>query len=873
MLRGGLFTLLKHVLHEGMMLINGDHSNTSMDTRRDFIKKAALLAGGAGAWDRLPLSIQKALSVDPEEGSSFHDAEHIVLLMQENRSFDHCFGTLQGVRGFNDPRAISLANGNLVWLQSDQLGQTYAPFRLDIHHSKITWMESLPHSWGNQVDARNDGRYDGWLEAKRSGIKAYSEMPLTMGYYNREDIPFYYAFADAFTICDQHFCSSLTGTTTNRLFFWSGTLKAKSGDTANVRNSDVYFNREVAWKTFPERLQEAGISWKVYQNELSVQTELSGEDESWLGNYTDNNLEWFKQYHVRFSKGHHHFLTKRLAALPEEIAALEIEISQMLPAKRQKQQRLLEQKIAQQEKFEQELEKYNPANFHKLSAFEQHLHRRAFTDNSGDPNYHETTALSWDEGDEEQRMNVPKGDVLYQFRKDVREGKLSTVSWLVAPQNFSDHPSAPWYGAWYISEILDILTENPEVWKKTIFILNYDENDGCFDHVPPFIAPKPGDPDSGAVSSGLETADEFVTMEEELRRDRPESDPRESPVGLGYRVPLIIASPWTRGGWVNSEVCDITSTLRFMEHFLSKKTGKAIREDNISSWRRCITGDLTSCFRPFQGEASSFDAFVDYKSFMRSIYQAQFQGEPDNFKKLSEAEINDANEKGMHSAFLPKQEPGIRDSCALPYQLAVAGALNSEKTGITLAMSVMENHYGMPYLGCPFNVYAPGAYLQMNKQSGEKKFEALKAWSYAVRCGDALRADFPLDHFEDSRYHLRVYGPNGYFVELTGSKADPGLGIEVQNELKNGKETGNVLIRIEAERNVRGLNFTLHDNSYGTPQKRGKLKANQTLLVSTEESFGWYDFTFSIEEYSGYSRRYAGRMENGKQRKSDPLMA
>ncbi len=182
-----------------------------------FIKKAALLSGGTGLAGVLPASIQRALAIDPAAGSTFLDAEHVVLLMQENRSFDHCLGTLRGVRGFNDPRAITLPNKNLVWLQSNAAGQTYAPFRLDIKDSKVTWMSSLPHSWENQVDARNDGKYDKWLDVKQSGNKAYAHLPLTMGYFTREDIPFYYALADAFTVCDQNFCSSLTGTTQQTL--------------------------------------------------------------------------------------------------------------------------------------------------------------------------------------------------------------------------------------------------------------------------------------------------------------------------------------------------------------------------------------------------------------------------------------------------------------------------------------------------------------------------------------------------------------------------------------------------------------------------------------------------------------------------------
>ena len=103
-----------------------------MDTRREFIKKASLLSGGAGLLNVLPASIARAMAIDPAAGSTFYDAEHIVLLMQENRSFDHTYGTLQGVRGFNDPRAISLPDRNPVWCQSNSAGETYAPFRLDI---------------------------------------------------------------------------------------------------------------------------------------------------------------------------------------------------------------------------------------------------------------------------------------------------------------------------------------------------------------------------------------------------------------------------------------------------------------------------------------------------------------------------------------------------------------------------------------------------------------------------------------------------------------------------------------------------------------------------------------------------------------------
>ena len=241
-----------------------------------------MLSGGAGLLQTLPDSIQRAISIDPAVGSTFYDAEHVVILMQENRSFDHCYGSLQGVRGFNDPRAITQPDNNLVWLQKNAKGETFIPFRLNIKDTKATWLGSLPHSWSDQVDARNGGRYDQWLISKPSGQEGFEEVPLTMGYYNREDIPFYYSLADAFTVCDQNFCSSLTGTTPNRLYLWTGTIRTEQNvsSQANVSNSDVDYDNEVNWTSFPERLENAGISWKIYQNEISLESGFDEDEDS-----------------------------------------------------------------------------------------------------------------------------------------------------------------------------------------------------------------------------------------------------------------------------------------------------------------------------------------------------------------------------------------------------------------------------------------------------------------------------------------------------------------------------------------------------------------------------------------------------------------
>lgn len=843
-----------------------------MDTRREFIKKASLLAGGAGLWSNLPASIQKALCINPAPGSTFEDAEHIVFLMQENRSFDHAYGMLQGVRGFNDPRFINLPNQNPVWLQTNAEGQTYAPFRLDIKDTKVTWIGGLPHSWPDQVDARKDGKYDQWLVAKQFADKSF---PMTMGHYTREDLPFYYALADAFTICDQHFCASLTGTTTNRTFFWTGKIRADKDSKADVRNSDLYYNKEASWKTFPERLEENGIPWKVYQNEISVQTELNGGADGLLSNFTDNNLEWFSQYNVRFHKAHYDFLKKRTAELPAEIEQLKSQIKILNKNQAGKLQKKLKQKKEQLEKYKEEIIAWSPENFEKLSDFEKAIHQKAFTTNVNDPDYHETALFSYEEDGVKREIEMPKGDILHQFRQDVNNGKLPTVSWLVAPQYFSDHPSAPWFGAWYVSEVMDILTKNPEVWKKTIFILNYDENDGYFDHVPPFVAPKPNDPGSGKVSKEIDTSEEYVTMQEELtRKDLNKKDARESPVGLGYRVPMVIASPWSRGGWVNSEVFNITSTLQFLETFLSKKTGKEIKETNISDWRRMITGDLTSVFRPYNGEKIKLPWFVKKDPFIEKINNAKYKKLPSGYKTLTDSEIEQVRANPLQSSLLPKQETGIRDSCALPYQLSVDGKLSADKKTFEISFAAGNDIFGQQSAGAPFSIYASGKYAVKKEINGNPVFENVKVWNYAVKAGDELKGEWPLDHFENNLYHLRVYGPNGFFREFKGSKNDPEIEIKLDYERRNSKVlSGNVILNLKSLSDKKQT-AEIADSTYKRGIRRIELEkgAEVNAKFDLSGSYNWYDLIVKITGFDLFEKRYAGRVETGAHSKSDPAM-
>lgn len=820
-----------------------------MESRRDFIKKAGLLAGAFGMFNALPESIQAALRINPSEGSTYLDAEHIIMLMQENRSFDHSFGSLKGVRGFNDPRAIRLPNGNPIWLQSYKNGDTYLPFRLDIKQSNAAWTRDLPHSWQNQFGSWNNGKFDNWLEWKKSGNKLYRDLPLTLGYYTREDIPFYYAFADAFTICDQHFCSSITGTTTNRHYFWTGKCTPEKGAKPLVRNSDTYYNKMANWKTFPERLEENNISWKVYQNELSLQNNLSGPAVSFLSNFTDNNLEWFEQYGVRYKKSHIDFYTKRIQELPAEISELEASLKNKHD---QKLEQRLQQKKEQLVSFQKEHDEYNADQYAKLSSLEKALHDKAFQTNEGDPHYHEVEHLEHDG----TPITIPKGDILHQFRADVKADKLPTVSWLVAPQNFSDHPSAPMYGAWYVSEILNILTENPEIWKKTIFILNYDENDGYFDHVPPFVAPKPGDPSTGMTSPDLAYSDEYVTKEQELDYGIKPENATEGPVGLGYRVPLIIASPWTKGGWVNSEVCDITSTIQFVEHFLEKKKGIRLVEDNISSWRRAITGDLTSAFRPFTNEKTPLPDFLDRNTQIASINQAKDKPAPNGFKLLKDSEI-ETIKKGEKPNFFPQQESGSKPSNALNYELYVHETRLED--AIFLQFEAGNNLFKEHALGAAFNVYAYG--YQLDKAN----------WSFATSAGEKVGYGWNLNVFDGQQYNLALHGPNGYYRLYEGDKSANALLIGQHYAPQAEQIVFDILNQSDSSISL------LMENQYlgakGNKEiKIGKGEMKQ-VKVDTKASQRWYDIQFSTKTGPAFVRRYAGRMENGKNSITDPLMA
>jgi phospholipase C len=427
------------------------YASSARLTRRRLLSGAARVAAAAAASTLMPPNVRRLLAQEPPKNSSLRDIKHVVMLMQENRSFDHYFGAMSGVRGFGDPNALQLASGKSVFYQPDAENPDgyLLPFRLDTRSSSAQKIPSTSHAWAVQHDAWNGGKMDRWLPAHRKADGQNG--PYCMGYYNRDDIPFQFALAEAFTVCDAYHCSVLGPTWPNRMYWFTGMIDPEGQHGGPILNNTAP-KGGYTWTTYAERLEEAGIPWKVYQQE---------------DNYGCNLLETFKIF------------------------------------------------------------KDAP---------------------KGSPLYSKAV------------LRGPEG----QFEYDARNDKLPAVSWIIPTSYQSEHPDyMPADGAAFVASKIDAIAANPEVWAKTVFILNYDENDGIFDHVPPPVPP-------------AGTPLEFVNG---------------LPIGGGFRVPCIIISPWTSGGWVCNQPFDHTSVLQFLEQF----TG--VREANISDWRRSTFGDLTSAFR------------------------------------------------------------------------------------------------------------------------------------------------------------------------------------------------------------------------------------------------------------------------------------
>ena len=679
--------------------------------RREFLSLAAgsALAAGAG-WP----AIAKALATPPHRATrSIQDVEHVVILMQENRAFDHYFGTLRGVRGFGDPRPVTLPSGRPVWFQPDPHtdGGYVLPFRLDGAATRAQVMDSLDHSWKGSHERWK--HHDAWIAAKS---------PMTMGYFTRADLPFYYALADAFTVCDAYHCSIFGPTNPNRLFLFTGTSGLTVGEAGPnaIRNppeepseaADMAHDNPAyagfGWTSYAERLQAAGVSWKVYQE---------------YDNYGDNPLAFCRAF-----RG---------------------------------------------------LDKDSP------------LYQRART---------------WVPGSTPENAKASRGEHLVAaFRNDVAAGILPQVSWIVAPYIMCEHPSAsPGYGQSLTARLIQALADHPETWARTVFLLTYDENDGFFDHAPP---PLPAtNPAMGA--STVDVAGEVYGGE---------------PVGLGPRVPMLAVSPWSRGGWVDSEVFDHTSIIRFLE----RRFGVA--EPNISPWRRAVCGDLTSVF-DFEGapapsararlpEASSLTAQVDAAATLPAPRPPERQA-------------------------LPTQESGGRPARPLPYRLDVQASVTGEVVRLTF---VNEGRGGVAVSVWPSDAGAG-------------------PWFYTVGEGERLAAEHAIG---PDGYDLSVHGPNGFFRRFAGSGDR-----EPEVQVSYGPAQDCLTLTLLGPGAARQVTVTPGAYPHGEARIHA-VEADRPVVDvwRIDATAHWYDLIVTSEADPRWLRRLSGHMETGRPSFSDPAMA
>jgi phospholipase C len=244
---------------------------------------------------------------------------------------------------------------------------------------------------------------------------------------------------------------------------------------------------------------------------------------------------------------------------------------------------------------------------------------------------------------------------------------------------------------------------------------------------------------------------------------------------------------------------------------------------------------------------------------------------------LSAAEIAKINKQGSASGLMSQQEKGIAPANALPYELYADGRLSDDKTKVEITLQAQNKIFGDRAAGSPFNVYAPGKYLSIASENGAPKvFEPVRTWHYAVKAGDELQEEWPLNNFEDSNYHLRVYGPNGFLREFQGTKNDPDISIECgyqSSRLSKKTLTGNIELKISNLNAGKPLDIKITDNAYKQNPVYKKINTGEEIIVlNLKPSYGWYDFSIAVKGNPQFNRRFAGRVETGKETFTDPFM-
>ncbi|MEV7182421.1 phosphocholine-specific phospholipase C [Kitasatospora sp. NPDC093679] len=673
-------------------------------SRRKFMALSASAAAGAAVASTAPGGTTRASAAGLSTTGTIADARHVVILMQENRSFDHYFGMLKGVRGFADRSAIQIAGGYSVFNQPNGLGRQY-PWQFSATKpaggadpERLAQCNGdLSHAWSDQHKAWNGGKLDSWVSAK-GNVR-------TLGHLTRADIPFHYALADNWTVNDAYFCSVLSATGPNRTYHWSGQI-----DPAGTAGGPAYDGGDesgLRWQTYAEALEAAGVSWKVYQNAAD--------------NYGDNALAYF----TRFSSAP--------AGSPLAVKGM---------------------------------------------------------------------------GSVPKRTGRTPDDIAAAIRADVVAGTLPQVSWIVPDQASSEHPYAtPADGAHFVHMVMDALNADPDVFDSTVLFLNYDENDGFFDHVPPPAAP-------------AGTAGEFYNG---------------TNIGLGFRVPLIAISPWTRGGWVSSEVSDHTSVLRFLERWTAA-LGRPATCPNISAWRRKVCGDLTGMF-----------------DFANPVYG--LPALPNTDATIGLAACGPLPNPAPVDNKLPQQEPGTRPARALPYQPnANLDHLEFGSGGVMKVWIAMANQgaTGAAHLAAYANAYRSGG-----------------PWQYTVDGGGSTSDFFNCGTgFGGGPYDLSVVGPNRFLRRFKGDATKPGKLVTVTASYANAPTTGKLALWFAfANTGTAAVTFTVTSTNYRTDGPWTYTVpaggAASDFFNAVAYNNGWYDFTVTVDSDPTWSQRFTGHLETG----------
>lgn len=703
-----------------------------IETRRNFLRMAGASAAGA----MLPGLIDRALAIPANRATgTLRDVKHIVVHMQENRSFDHYLGMLNGVRGLGDPRPLRLPGGHTVWAQpSKQHPDGHVlPYHGDSKTTRSFLVDGADQSHQENLHIFNRGRYDRWGHT--------GELHNRMLHYAAGDLPFYYALADAFTVCDAYHCSTMTQTYPNRLHLFSGCngggMVGGDPEMSNygedeTPSADMAQDRKLRpdayrWTPYAERLQAAGVSWKVYQE---------------YDNFGDNLLSVFPAFR---------------------------------PCDR-----------------------------------DSELYRRG---------------RAWVSEDKQgaDRTRSDGEQLVEAFRRDIAAGTLPQISWIVTPADLSEHPAAePSKGEHVTAKLIEALVDHPEVFASTVFILNYDEAGGLFDHAPPPVPPV-----------GDYRGHSTVPLHGEIKDYSGDNvqEPGKHPIGLGIRTPAIIVSPWSRGGFVCSELFDHTSVLRFMENCFG------VREPNISPWRRAVCGDLSSVF--------------DFAKPNGDARGLKLPATDDFRARIAQSTAGVAN--AIPTKQVPAaQMPGQRGHRPLPYDVdAIATHTPVGRLRIELV-----------------NRGRTGATFTVHDNS-----DAQEPWHYTIGAGDQFASEQWHDAGPLIAYDLTLRGPNGFWRRFAGKLGDGASRGEVQlNALSKQGDVELVLRNLGDTPLAFAVAMDGHYPVRGARSRLVRVAPGATVLDrwSLVASDQWYDLSVMLEGEAGFVRRFAGKVETGRAGRTDP---